>query len=389
MGKNMADSKNTSKLIIIYLFCLLAISIITLAIWSLTGSDFSFSLVRAVSVFVVGFPCALKLSTIYPIKIGMKKARENGIVFNDETDIEGAGKTEIVAVDNAGIITEAVPIVSDVSSADHFTMSGYAVGGYSDDELVEVAAVLTSRSAHPVAKAITKYTNEMIVELDNILTNFKEHPGIGLEGEIDGIPVRGGTLKFIEENVPVSSEVSNRAHELSQEGESVVFFSKGKRLLGLISLSNKIKIDSIKSIVELKHLGLKVILLSADQEETAKAIADKVGADDSITYAFSEGKEEKIKELSEKAKIYYVNSENNESMDIALSKISLSRQISKKIKENIMFFLAYCIIFIPMAAGLYYHALGLVIDPIPGAVLLIFSVVVVVANSLRLNKFQK
>jgi Cu2+-exporting ATPase len=413
-------AKIADKVSGIFVPAVILIAVITFIIWLLVGAEFSFALSRAIAVLVISCPCALGLATPVAIMVGNGIAAKNGIMFKTAASLENAGRTQIVALDKTGTITKGKPLVTDVFSADHITMSGYNAGVFGgDEELLEAARVLESRSEHPLAKAIIKYTSELYIETGLELDNFKVYPGNGLEGEIDGIILRGGNREFIEEKVAIPPEINERASTLSQQGKTPLYFSKGKRLLGIIAVADTIKEDSAMTINELKNMGIKVVMLTGDNENTAKTIAKEAGVDHVIAGVLPDGKEAIIRRLSEYGKVAMVGDGINDApaltradtgiaigagadvaidaADVVLMKnslldvsaaIRLSRKTLKNIHENLFWAFFYNVIGIPLAAGAYYHAFGLSLSPMFGAAAMSLSSFFVVTNALRLNLFN-
>ena len=413
-------AKIADKVSGIFVPAVILIAVITFIIWLLVGAEFSFALSRAIAVLVISCPCALGLATPVAIMVGNGIAAKNGIMFKTAASLENAGRTQIVALDKTGTITKGKPLVTDVFSADHITMSGYNAGVFGgDEELLETARVLESRSEHPLAKAIIKYTSELYIETGVELDTFKVYPGNGLEGEIDGIILRGGNREFIEEKVAIPPEINERASTLSQQGKTPLYFSKGKRLLGIIAVADTIKEDSAMAINELKNMGIKVVMLTGDNENTAKTIAKEAGVDQVIAGVLPDGKEAIIRRLSEYGKVAMVGDGINDApaltradtgiaigagadvaidaADVVLMKnslldvsaaIRLSRKTLKNIHENLFWAFFYNVIGIPLAAGAYYHAFGLSLSPMFGAAAMSLSSFFVVTNALRLNLFN-
>ncbi len=413
-------AKIADKVSGIFVPAVILIAAITFIIWLLVGAEFSFALSRAIAVLVISCPCALGLATPVAIMVGNGIAAKNGIMFKTAASLENAGRTQIVALDKTGTITKGKPLVTDVFSADHITMSGYNAGVFGgDEELLEAARVLESRSEHPLAKAIIKYTSELYIETGVELENFKVYPGNGLEGEIDGIILRGGNREFIEEKVAIPPEINERASTLSQQGKTPLYFSKGKRLLGIIAVADTIKEDSAMAINELRNMGIKIVMLTGDNENTAKTIAKEAGVDQVIAGVLPDGKEAIIRRLSEYGKVAMVGDGINDApaltradtgiaigagadvaidaADVVLMKnslldvsaaIRLSRKTLKNIHENLFWAFFYNVIGIPLAAGAYYHAFGLSLSPMFGAAAMSLSSFFVVTNALRLNLFN-
>lgn len=413
-------AKIADKVSGIFVPAVILIALLTFVIWLIVGAEFSFALSRAIAVLVISCPCALGLATPVAIMVGNGVAAQNGIMFKTAASLENAGRTQIVALDKTGTITKGEPLVTDVFSADHISMSGYNAGVFEgDDELLETAQILESRSEHPLAKAIIKHTHDLYIETDVDVENFKIYPGNGLEGEVDGVLYRGGNRQFIEENVVIPPEIKERALALADQGKTPLYFSKGKRLLGLIAVADTIKEDSAQAISELKKMGIRVVMLTGDNENTAKTIAEQAGVDKVIAGVLPEGKEEIIRKLSEFGKVAMVGDGINDApaltradtgiaigagtdvaidaADVVLMKnslldvsaaIRLSRKTLKNIHENLFWAFFYNVIGIPLAAGAYYHAFGLSLSPMFGAAAMSLSSFFVVTNALRLNLFN-
>lgn len=397
----------------------IGIALLTFIIWLFVGASFPFSLSRAIAVLVISCPCALGLATPVAIMVGNGMAAKNGIMFKTASALENAGKTKIIALDKTGTITKGEPVVTDIFTAEHFSSSGYSIGGLSEEDLLSIAVALEKKSEHPLAKAIVKYTDEIIVDSEEEVTDFKAYPGNGLEGYYNGNLVRGGNLEFVREKVIVSPEIELRAKELSQEGKTPLFFSKGNSLLGLIAVADTIKEDSARAISELKNLGIHVVMLTGDNEMTARAIGQKAGVDEIVAGVKPDGKAMVIKELSSKGMVAMVGDGINDApalttadigiaigagtdvaidaADVVLMKdslldaagaIRLSRQTLKNIHENLFWAFFYNVLGIPLAAGAYYHAFGLSLSPMIGAAAMSLSSFFVVTNALRLNLFN-
>ncbi len=395
------------------------ISIIVFIIWIVISGDFSFAFSRAISVLIISCPLFFCVYSYFAFKIGKMVADKSGIAFKSNKALEEAAKTQIIALEMTGTVTEGHPVVTDINSADHFTMSGYAVGGYSDDELLEVAALLEKRSDHPIARSIIKFTDDILIEADENLEDFMVYPGMGLEGNLDGILLRGGNLDFVAEKVNIPAEIRMRADELAAMGKTPIFYSKGKRLLGIISVADKIDKEAEKAIAEFKGLGIKVVMITGSNEETAKAIADKTGVDEVITGVLSEVREEIIHRLVSQGKLAMVGkgrkdttllknadigfAQKDESVDLteaadillmndslfeAASAIRLSKLVMKKAKENYIILIVFGVILTMFASGVFYYAFGIMPGLLLCIVLTALSCFLIFANSLRLNDFD-
>ena len=395
------------------------ISIIVFIIWIVVSEDFSFACSRAISVLIISCPLVLGVYSYFAIKIGKRVADKSGIAFKSDKALVDAANTQIIALEMTGTVTEGHPVVTDINSADHFTMSGYAVGGYSDDELLEVAALLEKKSDHPIARSIIKFTDDILIEAEDELEDFKVYPGKGLEGSLDGILLRGGNLDFVAEKVNIPAEIKMRADELAAMGKTPIFYSKGKRLLGIISVADKIDKEAEKAIAEFKGLGIKVVMITGSNEETAKAIADKTGIDEVITGVLSESKEEIVRNIASQGKLAMVGKgrkdamllkaadigfaqkdENvvlteaadillvNDSLFEAASAIRLSKLVNKKTKENYILLVVFGVILTMFASGVFYYAFGIMPGLVLCVILTALSCFLVFANSLRLNDFD-
>ena len=412
-------AKIADKVSGIFVPTVIGIALLTFIIWIMVGGEFPFALSRAIAVLVISCPCALGLATPVAIMVGNGVAAKNGIMFKTATSLENLGKTKIIALDKTGTITKGEPVVTDVFSAANLTHSGYSLENLNDNELLRVASVLESRSEHPLAKAVTTYVKELMLESEYDVDNFKISPGNGLEGDMDGVTIRGGNLSFVENYVVVSPEIKTRAKELAMDGKTPLFFSKGKRLLGIIAVADEIKDDSREAISKLKNLGMHVVMLTGDNRETADAIGKQAGVDEIVAGVLPEGKEAVIKKLSEKGKVAMVGDGINDApaltradtgiaigagtdvaidaADVVLMKnslidvagaIRLSRATLKNIHENLFWAFFYNVIGIPLAAGAYYHTFGLSLSPMFGAAAMSLSSFFVVTNALRLNLFK-
>ncbi len=377
-----------------------------------------FAIFLAIVILIISCLCLIAISTHFVLKAGKTIGEKLGIEFKNVNAFRKLSKTQVVAFDKAGIITEGNPVVTEIFSADHFTMSGYAVGGYSDDELLEVAASLASKSDHKLAKAITKYTNEMIVELDSVVTNFKEYPGKGLEAEVDGVLIRGGNLDFIEEKVVVSPEVKTRADDLVALGKNLVFFSKGKRLLGIIAITDKIKDDSKQAITGLVDMGIKAVMMSRDHGVTEMSIGNLAGIDrviagiplaekeNAIRVISYIGRVALVEDASSRTEVYpdvyssiAIGADVNDAKDAddviiaeksllyAERAIMLSRKIVKILSINRFCACFLDIICVPFLAIKIFEAFGLSASIVFVAAAMIITLALVLFNTLKIRNF--
>lgn len=385
------------------------VALITFAIWILTGAEFTFSLSRAIAVLVVSCPCALGLATPVAIMVGNGMGAKNGILFKTSASLEQAGRTQIVVLDKTGTITKGEPVVTDIVPC-----------GASEKELLEKAAALEAKSEHPLAKAVIKKAEEEKISAMET-TDFAALPGNGLSAFLGVKKLAGGNLKYIESVLasPLADDVRNKAEDLSGEGKTPLFFAEDGKLLGVIAVADVIKEDSAKAIKELQNMGIHVAMLTGDNEKTAKAVGKKAGVDEVIAGVLPDGKAKVIQEFKKKGSVCMVGDGINDApaltsadigmaigagtdvaidaADVVLMKsslldvsaaIRLSRQTVKNIHENLFWAFFYNIILIPIAAGAYYHWLGLDMNPMLGAAAMSLSSFCVVTNALRLNLFN-
>ncbi len=399
-------AKIADKVSGIFVPAVLMISLVTFLAWLLAGSEFSFSLNRAISVLVVSCPCALGLATPVAIMVGNGIGAKNGILFKTSESLEETGKTQIVVLDKTGTVTKGEPLVTDIIP-----------NQISENELIEKAASLESKSEHPLSKAVLKKAQENGIATKNV-TDFYSVPGNGLTAKLDGTNLFGGNLNYIEKIAPgsVDKNILSQAEKLSEEGKTPLFFAENKKFLGIIAVSDVIKEDSEKAISELKNMGIKVVLLTGDNEKTANAIGKKAGVDQVIAGVLPDGKEKIVREFKKNGKTCMVGDGINDApaltvadtgmavgagTDVALdaanvvlvksslmdvpAAIRLSRKTLKNIHENLFWAFFYNIILIPLAAGVYHHAFGLSMNPMFGAAAMSLSSFCVVTNALRLN----
>ena len=385
---------------------ILLISLITFVVWLLCAKDFAFCLSRAICVLVVSCPCALGLATPVAIMVGNGVGAKNGILFKTSKSLEMAGKTQIVVLDKTGTVTKGEPVVTDIIPFE-----------LSQENLLTKAASLECKSEHPLSKAILKKAKEEDIQIEEV-SDFSAVPGNGLKAILNGKKICGGNLKFISQNVsPLEiAKITQKVQELSQQGKTPLFFTEEEKLIGLIAVSDVIKEDSASAIQELKNLGLNVVLLTGDNEKTANAIAKNAGIDFVVAGVLPGEKEKVIKSLCKKGKTCMVGDGINDApaltaadigmaigagtdvaldaADIVLMKsslkdvcgaIKLSRKTLKNIHENLFWAFFYNIILIPIAAGVYFKAFGLSMNPMFGAAAMSLSSFCVVTNALRLN----
>lgn len=386
----------------------IAIAVVTLIIWLLAGQGVGFALARAISVLVISCPCALGLATPVAIMVGNGMGAKHGIMFKTAVSLEEAGKVQIIALDKTGTITNGEPKVTDM----------IPVGGISEKELLSFAYALERKSEHPLARAILNKAEELQMKASEV-TEFEALPGNGLSAKLNGTVLNGGNLKFIERQAVVTSEIKEQANRLAKEGKTPLFFSKDKQLIGIIAVADVIKEDSPQAVKELQNMGIHVVMLTGDNERTAKAIGKQAGVDEVIAGVLPEGKENVIRTLKEKGKTAMVGDGINDApaltradigiaigagTDIAIdaadvvlmkSKLSdvpaairLSRATLRNIHQNLFWAFFYNVIGIPLAAGLWYPIFGWGLNPMFGAAAMSLSSFCVVSNALRLNLFQ-
>ena len=398
-------AKIADKVSGIFVPAVITIAIITIIGWILAGESVGFALARGISVLVISCPCALGLATPVAIMVGNGVGAKHGILFKTAVSLEEAGKVDIVALDKTGTITNGQPKVTDILPVD----------GISEQELLETAFSLEKKSEHPLAKAIVEYGEEKNFTV-SVVDNFKAVPGNGLTGTLNEETLIGGNLLFIEKSLSISKELKHSAEQLASAGKTPLFFAKENRLLGMIAVADVIKEDSPQAIKELKAMGIHVVMLTGDNERTAKAIGEQAGVDNVIAGVLPDGKESVIRALGEKGKVAMVGDGINDApaltradvgiaigagtdvamdaADVVLMKskladvpaaIRLSRGVLRNIHENLFWAFFYNTIGIPLAAGLLIPVLGWKLNPMFGAAAMSLSSFCVVTNALRLN----
>ncbi len=384
----------------------MTVSLITFIIWMIVSRQFGPSLIRAISVLVISCPCALGLATPVAIMVGSGKGAKNGILYKSAAALEGAGRTTVVALDKTGTVTEGKPRVTDIIPAE----------GVTKEELLSYAYTLEARSEHPLARAVVS-EGESAGAGAGILesSEFKTLPGNGVSAYINGESSRAGSLRHISGVCSVSDEMKKTAEDLSESGKTPLLFAKGDSLLGIIAVADTIKPDSKEAVAQLKNMGLRVVMLTGDNEKTGKAIAREAGIDEVIAGVLPDGKERVIASLQKEGKVAMVGDGINdapalakahtgiaigagtdvaqESADIVLvnsslldcaAAIRLGRRTLRNIHENLFWAFIYNAIGIPLAAGAF-SALGLELTPMFGAAAMSLSSFCVVTNALRLN----
>ncbi len=386
----------------------IGISAVTTAAWLLAGESVGFALARGISVLVISCPCALGLATPVAIMVGNGMGAKNGILFKNAAALEEAGKVRIVALDKTGTITSGEPKVTDIIPAP----------GYGEDELLRLAAALEQKSEHPLARAVLRETGERKIAAAEV-SDFRALPGNGLAATLDGCALLGGNYNFISRQATVSGEMKAQSERLAEEGKTPLFFSKDGALAGIIAVADTIKEESARAVGELKNMGIHVVMLTGDNERTARAIGGEAGVDEVIAGVLPDGKESVIRRLKEKGAVAMVGDGINDApaltradigiaigagtdvaidaADIVLMKsrltdvpaaIRLSRATLRNIHENLFWAFIYNIIGIPLAAGIFISLLGWKLNPMFGAAAMSLSSFCVVTNALRLNFFK-
>ena len=401
-------AKIADKVSGVFVPVVITIAVITTAVWLLLGHPVGYALARGISVLVISCPCALGLATPVAIMVGSGLGAKNGILFKTAASLEETGRIQIVALDKTGTITSGEPKVTDILPAE----------GVAEDELLALAYALERRSEHPLARAILQHAEERHIPAQEV-TDFQAMPGNGLRAATaDGRTLCGGNLAFIERAAQVPEPMRAQADKLAQAGKTPMFFSAGGRLLGVIAVADVIKPDSPQAVRELQNMGIYVVMVTGDNERTAKAIGAQAGVDQVIAGVLPDGKESVIRELRRRGKVAMVGDGINDApaltradigiaigagtdvaidaADVVLMKsrlsdvpaaIRLSRATLRNIHENLFWAFFYNTIGIPIAAGVFIP-LGLTLNPMLGAAAMSLSSFCVVSNALRLNLFK-
>ena len=398
-------AKVADKVSGVFVPAVISIAIVTIIVWLLVGQDFGFALARGISVLVISCPCALGLATPVAIMVGNGVGAKNGVLFKTAVSLEETGKVDIVALDKTGTITQGEPKVTDMIPGE----------GITKDTLMQTALALELKSEHPLAKAIVAYGEEQQITV-SAADDFQAMPGNGLSGIVSGARVFGGNLKFISGKTTVSEQMQRQAEELAKQGKTPLFFATEEKLFGIIAVADVIKEDSPQAISQLQNMGIEVVMLTGDNERTAKAIGAQAGVDQVIAGVLPDGKERVIRELQQRGKVAMVGDGINDApaltradmgiaigagADVALdaadvvlvksslsdvpAAIRLSRAVLRNIHENLFWAFIYNVIGIPIAAGVWYHWFGLKLNPMFGAAAMSLSSFCVVTNALRLN----
>ena len=401
-------AKVADKVSGVFVPAVIIIAVLTVITWLVTGQEAGFALARGISVLVISCPCALGLATPVAIMVGNGMGAKNGILFKTAVSLEKTGRTQIVALDKTGTITQGEPQVTEL----------IPVNGRSEKELLTIAYSLEKKSEHPLAKAINQRARQEGIEADEV-EQFQALPGNGLTAVLNGITLYGGSYQFVSEKMQISDKIKLKYGRLSKEEKTPLFFASNGELIGIIAVADTIKEDSPQAIKEMQNMGIHVVMLTGDNERTAKAIGAKVGVDEVIAGVLPDGKESVIRKLQQKGKVIMVGDGINDApaltsadigiaigagadiaidaADVVLMKsnlsdvpaaIRLSRATLRNIHENLFWAFIYNIIGIPLAAGVFIKLLGWQLNPMFAAAAMSLSSFSVVTNALRLNFFR-
>ena len=401
-------AKVADKVSGVFVPTVITLAVITTAVWLLCGKPIGFALARGISVLVISCPCALGLATPVAIMVGNGLGAKNGILFKTAVSLEETGKTEIVALDKTGTITKGEPRVTDVLPAE----------GMTETALLSLAAALEQRSEHPLARAVMLRAEEDKLDVSEV-SDFRALPGNGLTATLNGNMLLGGSLSFISTQADVPQALREKAEALADEGKTPLLFAKDGKLAGVIAVADVIKEDSPAAIAALRNMGIHVVMLTGDNEKTARAIGRQAGVDEVIAGVLPEGKESVIRKLQKQGKVAMVGDGINDApaltradigiaigagtdvaidaADVVLMKsqlsdvpaaIRLSRATLRNIHENLFWAFFYNVIGIPLAAGVWIPIFGWTLNPMFGAAAMSLSSFCVVSNALRLNLFK-
>ncbi|MDO5551922.1 MAG: heavy metal translocating P-type ATPase, partial [Lachnospiraceae bacterium] len=401
-------AKVADKVSGVFVPVVITIALVTILVWLAAGQTIGFALARGISVLVISCPCALGLATPVAIMVGNGMGAKNGIMFKTAVSLEETGKMEIVALDKTGTITSGEPKVTDIIPAE----------GIREEDLLTAAYALERKSEHPLARAILTMAEEKQLEAREV-SDFQALPGNGLTAVLDGAILRGGNRTFISRYSKIPVEILSAAESLAENGKTPLFFSRQDRLIGVIAVADVIKEDSPQAVKELQNMGIHVVMLTGDNEKTARAIGKQAGVDEVIAGVLPDGKEAVIRRLKEKGKVAMVGDGINDApaltradmgiaigagtdiaidaADVVLMKsrlsdvpaaIRMSRATLTNIHENLFWAFFYNAVGIPLAAGLWYPIFGWKLNPMFGAAAMSLSSFCVVTNALRLNWFN-
>lgn len=392
----------------VFVPAVITIAVVTTVVWLLAGQTFAYALARGISVLVISCPCALGLATPVAIMVGNGTGARNGILFKTAVSLEAAGRIQIVALDKTGTITVGQPEVTDLLPAD----------GVPEETLLSCALALEKKSEHPLAKAILNQADALRIEAPEV-SQFQALPGNGLSAFLDGEALLGGSMSFVSSQVTVPDRLKKQAQELASNGKTPLLFAKSGKLLGIIAVADIIKPESPRAVRELRNMGIRVVMLTGDNEQTARAIGSQAGVDEVIAGVLPDGKESVIRTLKKQGRVAMVGDGINDApaltradtgiaigagtdiaidaADIVLMKslltdvpaaIRLSRATLRNIHENLFWAFFYNIIGIPLAAGVWIPVFGWTLNPMFGAAAMSLSSFCVVTNALRLNFFK-
>ena len=401
-------AKIADKVSGVFVPAVITIAVITTIVWLIAGQSVGYALARGISVLVISCPCALGLATPVAIMVGNGIGAKNGILFKTAVSLEETGRVQIVALDKTGTITSGEPKVTDIYPAD----------GENEESLLREAAILEQKSEHPLAKAILEKVKEKKWMLEEA-EEFEALPGNGLKASYNKKELLGGSMKFMQEQIGISEEMQKQAQHFAEEGKTPLFFAKEQKLLGMIAVADTIKEDSPRAVKELQNMGIRVVMLTGDNERTARAIGTQAGVDEVIAGVLPDGKESVIRKLKQKGKVAMVGDGINDApaltradigiaigagtdiaidaADVVLMKsrlsdvpaaLRLSRATLKNIHENLFWAFFYNVIGIPLAAGVWIPIFGWTLNPMFGAFAMSLSSFCVVSNALRLNLFK-
>ena len=401
-------AKIADKVSGVFVPAVITIAVITMIVWLLAGESVGFALARGISVLVISCPCALGLATPVAIMVGNGMGAKNGILFKTAVSLEETGKVQIVALDKTGTITNGEPVVTEMVPAE----------GVTEESLLALAASLEKRSEHPLAKAILKYVGEQQLTVEDV-SEFEALPGNGLTAVRNGVKLAGGNYAFIRTQTEVSEDLLKQSEVLAEQGKTPMFFAENGRLAGIIAVADTMKEDSRQAVSELRNMGIRVVMLTGDNERTARAIGAQAGVDDVIAGVLPDGKESVIRKLQQYGKVAMVGDGINDApaltradmgiaigagtdvaidaADVVLMKsrlsdvaaaVRLSRATLRNIHENLFWAFFYNVIGIPLAAGVWIPIFGWTLNPMFGAAAMSLSSFCVVTNALRLNLFN-
>ena len=401
-------AKIADKVSGVFVPAVITIAVITMIVWLLAGESVGFALARGISVLVISCPCALGLATPVAIMVGNGMGAKNGILFKTAVSLEETGKVQIVALDKTGTITNGEPVVTDMVPAE----------GVTEESLLALAASLEKRSEHPLAKAILKYVGEQQLTVEDV-SEFEALPGNGLTAVRNGVKLAGGNYAFIRTQTEVSEDLLKQSEVLAEQGKTPMFFAENGRLAGIIAVADTMNEDSRQAVSELRNMGIRVVMLTGDNERTARAIGAQAGVDDVIAGVLPDGKESVIRKLQQYGKVAMVGDGINDApaltradmgiaigagtdvaidaADVVLMKsrlsdvaaaVRLSRATLRNIHENLFWAFFYNVIGIPLAAGVWIPIFGWTLNPMFGAAAMSLSSFCVVTNALRLNLFN-